>query len=144
MFSRSTEYAITALKYLAQQPAGSLSGAGEIAAGTEIPLPYLWKLLKRLSDEGLVRSFKGVRGGYELARSAKDIAIRDIWIAIPKGPYILGCVLNSSECDADQPCRLHRVWKSFCTQLDKTTLADLVRSPAPPPASTKRRFRARR
>jgi Rrf2 family protein len=78
MFSRSTEYAITALKFLAQQPAGSLSGAGKIAAGTRIPLPYLWKLLKSLSDEGLVRSFKGVRGGYELARSAKDITIRDV------------------------------------------------------------------
>jgi Rrf2 family transcriptional regulator, iron-sulfur cluster assembly transcription factor len=130
MFSRSSEYAIQALTYLAHQPAGKLSGAEEIAAGTRIPLPYLWKLLKILSDEGVVRSFKGVRGRYELARSAKDITIRDVCVAIPKGPYILGCVLNSSECDEDQPCRLHQAWKSFCTQLDNTTLADLVRTPA--------------
>jgi DNA-binding IscR family transcriptional regulator len=55
MFSHSTEYAIQALTYLAQQPAGSLSRAGEIAAETQIPLPYLRKLLKNLTDERLVR-----------------------------------------------------------------------------------------
>jgi Rrf2 family protein len=143
MFSRSTEYAIKALKYLAQQPAGSLSGAGEIAAATHVPLPYLWKLLKNLSDERLVRSSKGIRGGYKLARSPKDITVKDIWAAIPKGPDILGCVLNSSDCDKNQPCRLHKVWKSFCGQLDKTTLADLVRSPPRRTGSTKKQLRNR-
>jgi len=108
MFSRSTEYAIQALKYLAQQPAGSLSGAGEIAAATHIPQPYLWKLLKYLSEERLVRSFRGVSGGYELARSPKEITIREIWAAIPKGPNVFGCVLTSSDCDENQPCRLHK------------------------------------
>jgi Rrf2 family iron-sulfur cluster assembly transcriptional regulator len=137
MFSRSTEYAIQALKYLARQPAGRLSGAREIAAATHIPQPYLWKLLKCLTDERLVRSFKGVIGGYELARSPKDITIRDMWVAIPKGPYILGCVLSSSDCDEKRPCLLHKGWKSFCGQLDKTTLADLVRRPTRKVASKK-------
>ena len=70
MFSRSAGYAVQALAYLAGQPSGKLTGAREIATATHIPMPFLWKILRNLSRTKLVRSFKGVRGGYELARSA--------------------------------------------------------------------------
>ena len=78
MLSRSAEYAISALKYLAQQPPGQLCGAREIAAETGVPLHYLWKVLKELRDSKIVRSFKGVKGGYELARPSRRITMRDV------------------------------------------------------------------
>src|SRR5262249_7560855 len=78
MFSRSSGYAIQALTYLASQPSGRLVGAREIATSLDIPMPFLWKILRKLSHQKLVRSFKGVRGGYELARPASSIRMSEI------------------------------------------------------------------
>src|SRR5215813_6356591 len=48
MFSRSSGYALQALTYLAAQPSGTLVGAAEIATRLEIPMPFLWKILRKL------------------------------------------------------------------------------------------------
>ena len=85
MFSRSAGYAVQALAYLATQSSGRLTGAREIAAATRIPMPFLWKILRNLSRKRLVRSFKGVRGGYELARSAELITIKQVLEAAHDG-----------------------------------------------------------
>ena len=57
MFSRSSGYAIQALTYLADQPSGKLVGAREMATRLERPMPFLWKILRNLSQQKLVRSF---------------------------------------------------------------------------------------
>jgi Rrf2 family protein len=81
MFSRSTGYSIEALTYLAGQPSGKLTGAREISAAARVPMPFLSKLLRNLSRHKLLRSFKGVRGGYELARPAEKVTIGEILAA---------------------------------------------------------------
>jgi Rrf2 family transcriptional regulator, iron-sulfur cluster assembly transcription factor len=131
MFSRSSGYAIQALTYLAGQPSGKLVGAREIATTLQIPMPFLWKILRKLSGKKLVRSFKGVRGGYELARPAETIHVSEIMAAGPDDALVRGCVLGLANCDDQQPCALHYRWKSLRTQieamLETATLADLVR-----------------
>jgi len=135
MFSRSSGYAIQALTYLAGQPSGKLVGAREMATNLEIPRPFLWKILRRLSQEKLVRSFKGVRGGYELARPAKAIRVSEILAAGKDGDQMGRCVLGLEQCDDRDPCPLHVRWKGLRTQIDArfqaTTLADLVRDSKP-------------
>jgi Rrf2 family protein len=136
MFSRSSGYAIQALTYLAAQPSGKLVGAREMATRLEIPMPFLWKILRKLSEKKLVRSFKGVRGGYELARPARTIAVSEI-LAAGRGRDQLGsCVLGLEQCDDRDPCPLHAQWKSLRKQIEgrfrATTLADLVRDARPP------------
>ena len=79
MFSRTSGYAIQALTHLAGQPSGKLVGATEMAITLGIPKPFLWKILRRLSQKKLVRSFKGVRGGYELARPARLFLYWKYW-----------------------------------------------------------------
>ncbi|MBV9610531.1 MAG: Rrf2 family transcriptional regulator, partial [Acidobacteria bacterium] len=83
MFSRSAGYAVQALTYLAGQPSGKLAGAREIAEATQIPMPFLWKILRNLARKKLVRSFKGVCGGYELARAAERISVSEVLAASP-------------------------------------------------------------
>ena len=56
MFSRSAGYSIQALTYLAGQPSGKLTGTREIATASRIPMPYLWKILRNLSQKRLLRS----------------------------------------------------------------------------------------
>jgi Rrf2 family iron-sulfur cluster assembly transcriptional regulator len=131
MFSRSSGYAIQALTYLADQPSGKLVGAREMATRLGIPMPFLWKILRRLSQKKLVRSFKGVRGGYELARPAGAIRVSEVLAAGREGDQMGGCVLGLAECSDERPCPLHPYWKDLRRQIESrlknTTLADLAR-----------------
>jgi Rrf2 family iron-sulfur cluster assembly transcriptional regulator len=145
MFSRSAGYAVQALTYLAAQPSGKLTGAREVGAAVGIPMPFLWKILRRLSQEKLVRSFKGVRGGYELARSAEKITLGQILAVTPDSDLASSCVLGLSQCDDRDPCPLHELWKNVRGEIEEmmrgTTLADLAHT-APRPG--RKRARARR
>jgi Rrf2 family protein len=132
MFSRTSGYAIQALTHLAGQPSGKLVGATEMAITLGIPRPFLWKILRRLSQKKLVRSFKGVRGGYELARPAKTISVSEVLELGPKSDQLDCCLLGLTECSDLDPCPLHSRWKSLRTQVEQwiqdTTLADLART----------------
>lgn len=131
MFSRSAGYAIQALTYLAAQPPGKLTGAREIAEEAQIPMPFLWKILRNLSQKKLVRSFKGVRGGYELARAAEKISVTQVLAASPDARHTDYCVLGLAQCNDAAPCPLHESWKTVRSQIDdllkETSLADLAR-----------------
>ena len=132
MFTRSAGYAVQALTYLAAQPSGRLTGAREIAEEAQIPMPFLWKILRNLSQQKLVRSFKGVRGGYELARAAEKISVTQVLAASPDGRHTDYCVLGLERCNDASPCPLHQSWKTMRHQIDdllkETTLADLARN----------------
>lgn len=130
MFSRATSYAIRAMTYLAHQPAGRLSRAKEISDAEDIPMPFLWKILKKLTNRKLIRSFKGMRGGYELACTADEINLHDIIESMEDSNITDGCVLGLPECSDEQPCPLHREWRVIKTDIlqmfDNVTLATLV------------------
>ena len=132
MFSRSAGYAVQALTYLAAQPPGKLTGAREIAEEAQIPMPFLWKILRNLSQKKLVRSFKGVRGGYELARAAEKISVTQVLAASPDARHTDYCVLGLDQCNEVAPCPLHESWKTVRNQIDdllkETSLADLARN----------------
>jgi Rrf2 family iron-sulfur cluster assembly transcriptional regulator len=142
MFSRSSGYALQALTYLAGQPSGRLVGAKEIATELAIPMPFLWKILRRLSDKKLVRSFKGVHGGYELARPGKNIRVSEVLAAGREGDQLGRCVLGLDRCDDHDPCPLHFQSKDFREQIEarlqETSLADLVRDVKSKPAKRRR------
>jgi len=131
MFSRSAEYAIRAMTFLALQPAGKLTGAREIALAENIPMQFLWKILQNLARRKLVRSFKGVRGGYELARPGDRISVDDVVRATDESTMAQGCVLGLASCSEEKPCPLHHTWKGIREQLthmlEQTTIADLAR-----------------
>jgi len=131
LFSRSAEYAIRAMTFLASQEPGKLAGAKEISEAENIPMPFLWKILQMLAKRSLVRSFKGVHGGYELARKAEDIPLMAIVHLTDGSEFRDSCVLGLPRCDNRNPCPLHEQWQNIRTDvtamLDKTSLADLSR-----------------
>ncbi len=130
LLSRSAEYAVRAMTFLAMQPAGKLSGAKEIAQAENIPIPFLWKLLQHLTRRKLIRSYKGLRGGYQLALPADRIALNMVLNAIEGYESFSGCVLGLPQCDEANACPLHEVWKqlrgSMNNMLEQNTLADLA------------------
>jgi Rrf2 family protein len=80
--SRLTDYATVILASLA---GGGLASATDIAGRTHIGLPTVSKLLKELQHAGLVRSVRGARGGYQLARAPAAISAAAIIDAV-EGP----------------------------------------------------------
>lgn len=131
MFPRSTKYAIRALTFLAKQTPGKLSGAREIAEAQQIPMPFLWKILQKLAARKLVRSFRGVRGGYELARPAQRISIEKILKETGSDSVFSRCLLGFPQCSEKTACPLHSLWcdakDGLQQSLRTTTLADLAR-----------------
>jgi Rrf2 family protein len=78
-FSAKTTYALLALLELAGvQASGDRLQVGEIAARQSIPERYLEQMMSALRRAGMVRSVRGARGGYLLARAASDISVSDV------------------------------------------------------------------
>jgi Rrf2 family protein len=104
----------------------------DIAERTGLPQPYLEQILLALKGAGLVRSKRGVGGGYTLARAPADITLGEIVSAVD-GPITLGDFGRPHEdgaCDHEGQCVLLDVWDSVGAHmrrhLDSYTLADCV------------------
>ncbi|HWQ03677.1 MAG TPA: RrF2 family transcriptional regulator [Candidatus Nitrosotenuis sp.] len=131
IFSRTAEYALRAMTFLATQPQGKLSGARAIAQSEQIPMPFLWKILHTLARQRLIRSFKGIHGGYELAQPASKITLSAVVLATDGNDFGTQCVLGLPRCGETNACPLHNTWKEIRARmtdmLEHTTLADLAR-----------------
>lgn len=91
----------------------------DIAERTAIPQPYLEQILLSLKGAGLVRSKRGVGGGYVLARPASEIRISEILSAVD-GPISLGDFGEPHQdgaCDHEGQCVLLALWKSAGEQM---------------------------
>lgn len=127
------DYAARALLSLALQgdEAGPTS-VRDIAERTGLPQPYLEQILLALKGAGLVRSKRGVGGGYILARSPSDILLSEI-VAAVDGPITVGDFGEPHEdgaCDHEGQCVLLAIWKEsgavMRAHLDGYTLAGIA------------------
>ena len=104
----------------------------DIAERTALPQPYLEQILLALKGAGLVRSKRGVGGGYVLAREPAEIRLSDILRAI-EGPIVAGDFgepHTNGACDHEGQCVLLAIWaevgEHMRKYLDSWTLADIV------------------
>jgi Rrf2 family protein len=104
----------------------------DIAERTGLPQPYLEQILLALKGAGLVRSKRGVGGGYVLARDPRDIPLSAIVSAVD-GPIVAGDFgepHTNGACDHEGQCVLLAVWadvgEHMRRYLDALTLADIV------------------
>ncbi len=73
-----SEYALLALVYLARQPQDAVSSLETIARAQDIPPKFLEQIFLSLRRARILRSTKGHRGGYQLARGAREISLAEI------------------------------------------------------------------
>lgn len=104
----------------------------DLAERTGLPQPYLEQILLALKGAGLVRSKRGVGGGYVLARPAEEITLGQI-VAAVDGPIVLGdfgAPHENGACQHEGQCVLLSVWAEvgmhMRAHLDSFTLADMV------------------
>ncbi|MCL4313453.1 MAG: Rrf2 family transcriptional regulator [Actinobacteria bacterium] len=127
------DYASRALLSLAlhEEEAG-LTSVKDIAERTGLPQPYLEQILLALKGAGLVRSKRGVGGGYVLARPPEQITLGQI-VAAVDGPIVVGdfgMPHENGACDHEGQCVLLAIWadvgEHMRFHLDSYTLADIV------------------
>jgi Rrf2 family protein len=127
------DYASRALLSLALHSSeGAPTSVRDIADRTGLPQPYLEQILLALKGAGLVRSKRGVGGGYVLARPPETITLGQIVSAVD-GPIAagdFGAPHENGACDHEGQCILLAVWaevgEHMRTHLDSFTLADMV------------------
>src|SRR5579872_4195417 len=127
------DYASRALLSLALHAGQQVpTSVRDIAERTGLPQPYLEQILLALKGAGLVRSKRGVGGGYVLARRPDQITLGQIVSAV-EGPITAGDFgepHTNGACDHEGQCALLAVWSDvghhMRTFLDSYTLADMV------------------
>jgi Rrf2 family protein len=87
-FTKAEEYGIMGVLYLAEKSEPQVTPLSEISEARQIPEKFLAKIFQSLARSGIVRSHRGVRGGFTLARDPSEIAIKEILESI-QGPYHL-------------------------------------------------------
>ena len=86
-FRRESKYGLLGLIYLAQLPPGRVIGVREIAANQGLPQVFLAKIFPKFVQHGLVKAYRGSTRGYCLAKSAEEIKLREILVAV-EGPQV--------------------------------------------------------
>lgn len=127
--NKLTDYGIVLMAHVARGSEDSPHTARSLAKGTRIPLPTVGKLLRQLSDAGLLSSHRGVKGGYNLARQAEKISIADIILAL-EGPIgFTECSVVPGLCDMERSCSIkinsQIIGDALRDALEHVMLADL-------------------
>jgi Rrf2 family transcriptional regulator, cysteine metabolism repressor len=138
MFSTKAEYGVRVMVELARRAGVEPIPLAEIAAHDGLPLAYLEHLVARLRKAGLVSSRRGSRGGYMLARPAKEITMAEVVEALEGSIAPIECISEaadgsivcSRESSLDHVCPTKLLWTrvrlSIISTLRETTLADLL------------------
>lgn len=131
-FTKAEEYGMFGVLYLAEKDRTVVTPLSEISEAQDIPEKFLAKIFQSLSKAGIVRSHRGVRGGFTLSRDPRDITVKEILETI-QGPYFLmRCLKDKSAClrrSADF-CALREViligQQKLVTVFEQYSLADLI------------------
>lgn len=114
IFSKTCEYAIRAVFYIAQKSGpGDKIGIKDIALGIDSPELYLGKILQDLSRKGLICSAKGPNGGFFLTIDMLSLPLIEIVRAIDGDSLFMGCGLGLKQCSEINPCPLHHKFKGI-------------------------------
>jgi Rrf2 family transcriptional regulator, cysteine metabolism repressor len=128
--STKFRYGLRAMLDIAENETNGSVLVRSIAQRQGISKKYLDNLLVALKNAGLLRSVRGAKGGYSLAKTASQITIADIAEALEGPPNLIDCVVDPSLCPRAETCPTNEFWKEMSESLRhfmaKTTLEDLV------------------
>jgi Rrf2 family protein len=129
MFSKSCEYAIKAMIFVAQKSKDELRvGIKEIAKGTDSPEHFIAKIMQELGRKNLVHSMKGPNGGFYMDKTDLQSSIADIVKAIDGDGIYKKCVLGLKDCSEKRPCPVHfqfkEIKKNLISMIENNTIGE--------------------
>jgi Rrf2 family protein len=132
MLSKTAEYALRAVAYLASQ-SGKPASADRLAEKTKVPRRYLHRVLQDLVAASFVQSRSGPGGGYELTVNTEDLSILDVVNAVSPLERIRKCPLGLGSHTSLCPlhAELDRAYAATETAFAGVTIRDLIESANP-------------
>ena len=128
--STRTRYGIRALLELAQNQGSGPVQIKVIGQRQDISIKYLEQLMAILRSSGFVRSVRGSKGGYLLAKTPNLIKVSDLFDCLEGNVTTVECVEDKDYCDKTDDCVVRLVWtqvqKAIKNVLQSITLQDLV------------------
>jgi Rrf2 family protein len=127
------EYGVICALHLAKRVGEGPVTGRDIAASERLPVDYVEQILLRMRRAGIVKSTRGARGGYALARPPAEVSVRDVIAASELQTFDLHCVTHPVEeerCSASHTCSIRPVWQLLQERidsvLDSVRLSDLL------------------
>ncbi|SFP86139.1 RrF2 family transcriptional regulator [Parafilimonas terrae] len=118
MFSKTCEYAIRAMIFIAQKTKqDSRVGIKDIAKGINSPEHFIAKILQDLTRKGLLQSAKGPSGGFYLDKTSMKQSLADVVKAVDGDKIFYGCGLGLKQCSEIKPCPIHFQFKKVRQEL---------------------------
>ena len=131
LITRASEYAILSLILLssAKDPMDSKTLSRELS----IPKSFLAKILQSLAKAGILKSYKGAKGGFTLDKAAQNISMLDVMSCVEgKAPTVFECAPAEENCPLERAsiCSiwpfLHKLQGKIDSFLQDLTLADII------------------
>ena len=127
------EYGLICAVHLARRRNDGPVTGRDIAVRERLPSDYVEQILLRMRRANIVRSTRGARGGYTLARDPSEISVRDVIQASELTTFDLHCVshpVNSERCADSESCSIRPVWVLLQKRIDEVLegvkLSDLL------------------
>ena len=114
-----SDYAVRIVSCLAESK--RRMDAKTISEQTCVTLRFALKILRKLVASGIIKSFKGTQGGYELAKTPQEISLKDV-IETVEGRYFLSkCLSDSYDCNRVMSgiCRFQKVYDEISSDVEK-------------------------
>jgi Rrf2 family protein len=146
--SRLTDYGLLAAVYLARKQ-GEVVAAREVATFYHLPLPMITKVLKTLQHSAVIRSHRGVGGGYSFEGDAEQVTLGQL-VEVLEGPWdLVECETQNEQgeavCSIRVACPSRRfmfgINQAVKGAFEQVTLGDLTRGVVPHVAPTLPRHR---
>lgn len=118
MLSKSCEYGLRAALYLASLDEEGYVPISTISEELDISFPFLTKIFQKLNDAGLLTSQRGPKGGVALTKTADEVTLYEIVVAIDGDDLFQECVLGLPGCGDAEPCPLHDEWAEERSRLE--------------------------
>lgn len=129
--TKKADYGLIAMRHLAEHADRGALSAKDLADRYGIPQEALAKILQKLARAKLVVSQHGIRGGYTLARDAREISAFDVIRAVEGPLFMTSCVTVHGECEQVDRCTvkepLRRVSQSIEEVLSRITIGEMAR-----------------
>ncbi|KAB2953838.1 Rrf2 family transcriptional regulator [Heliorestis acidaminivorans] len=130
--TQEADYALRVIAFLTEEGYGQIIEAKKIAEKQAIPLRFALKLLRKLQQAGLIRSYRGINGGYALNRIPQQISLKDVIEAIEGPIYVNNCLCDIAYCNLvteGTHCQVHlalaKIQESLLNDLEKVNFEDL-------------------
>lgn len=132
--NQATDYAFRVIMHLASLPQGEIVNSQVIAEEQNIPAGFLQKIMRSLTKGELVKSYRGVDGGFTLAKPPEEISLLTVITVMEGSVNLQRCLKDNYSCTKScfPQCPVHNalkiIQKDFTQALGAVNFANLIKN----------------